>query len=82
MFRIALKNGNLYRMARQMCASVIQYRNDICNLQFGIWGGKMAAQRMLAAGRTQEEFALYSEQGRAFGLYEKVKPILEAHFEQ
>ena len=52
------------------------------DLQFGIWGGKMAAQRMMAAGHTQGEFALYSEQGRAFGLYEKVKPILEAHFEQ
>jgi hypothetical protein len=41
------------------------------NLPFGIWGGKLAGQRLAMAGYTKEDFlSLYSEEGRAFRLTE------------
>jgi hypothetical protein len=42
------------------------------NLPFGIWGGKLAGQRLAMAGYTKDDFSLsvYSQQGRAFRLTE------------
>ena len=42
------------------------------NLPFGIWGGKLAGQRLAMAGYTKDDFSLslYSPQGRAFKLIE------------
>ena len=42
------------------------------NLPFGIWGGKLAGQRLAMAGYTKDDFALsvYSVEGRAFKLTE------------
>jgi hypothetical protein len=41
------------------------------NLPFGIWGGKLAGQRLAMAGYTKDDFpSVYSEVGRAFKLTE------------
>jgi hypothetical protein len=40
------------------------------NLPYGIWGGKLAGQRLLAAGFTKDEFQSDTEIGRAFKLIE------------
>lgn len=42
------------------------------NLPFGIWGGKLAGERLAMAGYTKDDFSLslYSPQGRAFKLIE------------
>jgi hypothetical protein len=41
------------------------------NLPYGIWGGKLAGQRLAMAGYTKDDFlSVYSEEGRAFKLTE------------
>lgn len=47
------------------------------DLQFGIWGGKLAGQRLLESGYKREEHSRFDESGRAVGLYEILKPLLE-----
>lgn len=47
------------------------------DLQFGIWGGRLAGQRLLDSGYNREEHSLYNESGRAVKLYEILEPLLE-----
>jgi hypothetical protein len=47
------------------------------DLTFGIWGGKLAGQRLLETGYKREEHAQFSEAGRAVRLYEILEPLLE-----
>ena len=47
------------------------------DLQFGIWGGKLAGQRLLESGYERDEHSRFSESGRAVGLYEILEPLLE-----
>lgn len=47
------------------------------DLTFGIWGGKLAGQRLLETGYKREDHAQFSEAGRAVRLYEILEPLLE-----
>ena len=47
------------------------------DLPFGIWGGKLAGERILALGHVRSDFAKQSDLGRAMDFHERVKPYLE-----
>jgi len=59
---------------KEQCLEMGMQEED---LQFGIWGGKLAGQRLLESGYKREEHSRFSESGRAVGLYEMLEPLLE-----
>ena len=46
------------------------------DLPFGIWGGKLAGERIESLGYTRDDFALQTDEGRALDFYERMKPRL------
>lgn len=59
---------------REKCLDMGMQSED---LTFGIWGGKLAGQRLLETGYKREDHAQFSEAGRAVKLYETLEPLLE-----
>lgn len=46
------------------------------NILWGIWGGMMAGERLVASGITPDDYSPDTEQGRAFALVALVEPWL------
>lgn len=51
--------------------------NQPDDLAYGIWGGKMAGERILDLGYKRDELARQSELGKAIDFYERLKPHIE-----
>lgn len=60
--------------SKQRCLDIGSEPND---LPYGIWGGKLAGERILALGHVRSDFAKQSDLGRAMDFYERVKPYME-----
>ena len=76
-------------IAKTICASCpssqrcLEEGNSADNLPYGIWGGKMAGERILGMGTTRDMLARQSDLGKALDFYERMKPYIErAHSEQ
>ena len=64
---------------RDRCLEFGKEPND---LPYGIWGGKMAGERILGMGITRDMLPPQSDLGKALDFYERMKPYLEeAHSE-
>ena len=55
----------------------LEFGNQPNDLPYGIWGGKMAGERILELGYTREELPRQSDLGRAVDFYERMKPYME-----
>lgn len=60
--------------SKQRCLDIGSQPKD---LPFGIWGGKLAGERILALGHVRSDFAKQSDLGRAMDFHEYVKPYME-----
>ena len=47
------------------------------DLPHGIWGGKLAGQRIAMLGKTKDDYGLQTDEGRALVFYERIRPHLE-----
>lgn len=59
--------------SQEACLAYGMEEND---LPFGIWGGKLAAERIESLGKTADDYGLQSDEGRALSFYERIKPLL------
>lgn len=59
---------------RDRCLEFGKEPND---LPYGIWGGKMAGERILDMGITRDMLPNQSDLGKALDFYERMKPYLE-----
>lgn len=60
----------------------LEFGNEPNDLPYGIWGGKMAGERILDMGITRDMLPRQSDLGKALDFYERMKPYLEeAHSE-
>lgn len=59
---------------RQRC---LEFGNQPNDLPYGIWGGKIAGQRILELGYIRSELAPQSDLGKAIDFYERLKPYME-----
>ena len=70
-------------IAKAICSSCpasqrcLEEGNSADNLPYGIWGGKMAGERILDLGYVRSELARQSDLGKAIDFYERVKPHME-----
>jgi hypothetical protein len=55
----------------------LEFGNQPNDLPYGIWGGKIAGERILELGHTRSDFARQSDLGGALDFYERLKPYLE-----
>ena len=56
------------------CLEMGMEEND---LPHGIWGGKLAGQRIAMLGKTKDDYGLQTDEGRALVFYERIRPHLE-----
>lgn len=69
--------------AKNICGSCtsrdrcLEFGNQPNDLPYGIWGGKMAGERILDLGYERSELPLQSDLGRALDFYERIKPYME-----
>lgn len=70
-------------IAKDICSSCpasqrcLEEGNNADNLPYGIWGGKMAGERILDLGYIRTDLARQSELGKAIDFYERLKPYIE-----
>ena len=68
------------------CPSIdrcLEEGNQLNDLPYGIWGGKMAGERILDLGYIRSDLPRQSDLGKAIDFYERMKPhIEEAQSEQ
>ena len=55
----------------------LEFGNQPNDLPYGIWGGKMAGERILDLGHERSELPRQSELGKAIDFYERMKPYIE-----
>ena len=55
----------------------LEFGNQPNDLPYGIWGGKMAGERILDMGVTRDMLPLQSDLGKALDFYERIKPYME-----
>lgn len=55
----------------------LEYGSSDNDLPYGIWGGKMAGERILDLGYIRSELPLQSDIGKAIDFYERMKPYIE-----
>jgi hypothetical protein len=55
----------------------LEFGNQPNDLPYGIWGGKMAGERILELGYKRDELPRQSELGKAIDFYERMKPYIE-----
>jgi hypothetical protein len=60
--------------SKQRCLEAGNEPND---LPFGIWGGKLAGERILDMGYIRSDFARQSDLGRALDFHMRIKPYIE-----
>lgn len=46
------------------------------DLPFGIWGGKLAGERIASLGKKRSDYGKQTDEGRAMDFYERIKPRL------
>jgi len=69
--------------AKNICGSCpskdrcLEFGNQPNDLPYGIWGGKMAGERILDLGYKRSELPLQSDLGKALDFYERMKPYME-----
>jgi len=69
--------------AKNICSSCpskdrcLEFGNQPNDLPYGIWGGKMAGERILDMGVTRDLLPVQSDLGRAVDFYERMKPYME-----
>lgn len=59
--------------AKEACLQEGMQPND---LPFGIWGGKLAGERLESLGKTLDNVLPQSDEGRALSFYNSIKPHL------
>ena len=55
----------------------LEFGNQPNDLPYGIWGGKMAGERILELGYIRSELPRQSDLGMAIDFYERLKPYME-----
>lgn len=69
--------------AKTICSSCpsrdrcLEFGNQSNDLPYGIWGGKMAGERILELGYIRSELPRQSDLGMAIDFYERLKPYME-----
>lgn len=70
-------------IAKNICSTCpaiqrcLEEGNSADNLPYGIWGGKIAGERILELGYERTELAPQSDLGKAIDFYERLKPYIE-----
>lgn len=60
--------------SKERCLEIGSQPKD---LPYGIWGGKLAGERILALGHVRSDFAQQSELGRAMDFHEYITQYME-----
>lgn len=55
----------------------LEFGNQPNDLPYGIWGGKMAGERILDLGHKRSDLLPQSDLGKAIDFYERMKPYIE-----
>lgn len=70
-------------IAKELCGSCpvkdkcLEFGMHPDDLPFGIFGGKLAGERIESLGKTLDEVGPQSDEGRALLFYERIKPYLK-----
>lgn len=55
----------------------LEFGSQPNDLPYGVWGGKLAGQRILELGYKREDLPRQSELGKALDFYDRIKPYME-----